>query len=197
GGLWDPYQLPNQTILRSLKFDSQNRLFVGGQDEIGFFKAEQNGHLKFHSLKPLIPLADRNFSDIWKVEKRGDEFFFLEHDRIFHFKNEVMQVYTSDLEWMYLGVVNDRVFAQDKNAGLMEFTNGVWKNVFETSNPKLPHIVNISPYGENKLLIATVTDGLFLMEDNSVVPFPTSQDKLLKESWINAVTQINSNSYAV
>lgn len=197
GSFWARYQLPNQTIIRSLKFDSQNRLFVGGQDEIGFFKAEANGQLKFYSLKPLIPESDRNFADIWKVEKRGDEFFFLEHDRIYHFKNEVMAVYTSDLEWVYLGVVMDRVFAQDKRAGLMEFSNGVWKNVFEKTSTKLPDIVSISPFKDNKLLISTVSDGMFLLDNSTVVPFHTSVDKLLKESWINAVTQINPNSYAV
>lgn len=198
GSFWERYQLPNQTIIRSLKFDSQNRLFVGGQDEIGFFKAEENGQLKFHSLKPLIPETDRNFSDIWKVENRDDEFFFLEHNRIFHFKNDVMQVFTSDLEWMFLGVVRGRVFAQDKGAGLMEFSNGVWKNVFGKSFPKLPHIVSISPFKDNKLLISTVSDGMFLWDGTTkVAPFHTSVDKLLKESWINVVTRINMNSYAV
>lgn len=197
GSFWSSYQLPNQTIIRSLKFDSQNRLFVGGQDEIGFFKAETNGQLKFHSLKPLIPEVDRSFADIWKVEKRGDEFFFLEHNRIYHFKNEVMEVYTSDVEWVFLGVVMDRVFAQDKEAGLMEFSNGVWKNVFEKATPVMPDIVSISPFKDNKLLISTVSDGMFLMDETTFVPFHTSVDKLLKESWINAVTQISPNRYAV
>ncbi|SFU18674.1 Y_Y_Y domain-containing protein [Algoriphagus locisalis] len=197
GSFWARYQLPNQTIIRSMKFDSNKRLFVGGQDEIGYFQAELNGQLKFHSLKPLIPESDRSFSDIWKVEMREDEFFFLEHDRIFHFKNDVMQVFTSEVEWLYLGVVRDRVFAQDKEAGLMEYSNGVWKKVFGKAVPELPPIVSILPYKENKLLISTVADGMFLMDKTTVVPFNTSVDKLLKESWVNAVTQINSNSYAV
>lgn len=197
GSFWERYQLPNQTIIRSLKFDSQNRLFVGGQDEIGFFQANENGRLGFHSLKSLIPAAHRSFSDIWKVEKRDDEFFFLEHNRIYHFKDSVMQVFTSDTEWNYLGVVENRVFAQDKDAGLMEFSDGVWKRVFGNNSPTLPHIVNISPFQGNKLLISTISEGLFLMEDTVVVPFHTSVDQLLKESWINAVTPINSDSYAI
>lgn len=197
GSFWQRYQLPNQTIIRALNFDSQNRLFVGGQDEIGFFKAEENGQLKFHSLKSSIPEAERSFADIWKVEKRRDEFFFLEHDRIYHFKNEVMQVFTSDSEWLYLGVVKDRVFAQDSDAGLMEYSNGVWKKVFGPSSPKLPHIISISPFANDKLLISTVADGMFLLEEDTVKQFPTQIDKLLKQSWINAVTQIKPGTYAV
>ena len=197
GSFWERHQLPNQTIIRSLKFDSQNRLFVGGQDEIGFFKAQGNGKLKFHSLKSLIPSDERSFSDIWKVEKREDEFFFLEHNRIYHYKDSVMDVFTSKTEWTYLGVVENRVFAQDKEAGLMEYSGGVWRNVFNSDPNKLPHIVNISPFENNKFLISTVSDGLFLMEGSSIVPFRTSIDQLLKESWINSVTQLSVDSYAI
>ncbi|WP_057937780.1 ligand-binding sensor domain-containing protein [Algoriphagus resistens] len=197
GSFWERYQLPNQTIIRALNFDSQNRLFVGGQDEIGFFKPEENGELKFHSLKSSIPEAERTFSDIWKVENRRDEFFFLEHDRIYHFKNEVMQVFTSESQWMFLGVVKDRVFAQDRDAGLMEFSDGIWQKVFEASSPKLPHIVSISHFANDNLLISTVADGMFLLEENTVKKFPTQIDDLLIKSWINVVVQINPDTYAI
>ena len=196
GNFWERYQLPNQTIIRSVKFDSKNRLFVGGQDEIGYFQAAVNGQLKFHSLKPLIPESDRAFADIWKVENRDDEFFFLEHNRIYHFKNEVMQVFTSKSEWLYLGVVNDRVFAQDKDSGLMEFSNGIWKTVFESGTPQLPHIVSILPFENNKLLISTISGGMYLLEDFKWRSFSTSVDSILKSSWVNAVSQIDKNTYA-
>src|SRR5690606_19341504 len=34
---WILYPLPNNTIVRSVAVDSLNRIFVGGQDELGYF----------------------------------------------------------------------------------------------------------------------------------------------------------------
>ncbi|MDR7132596.1 ligand-binding sensor domain-containing protein/DNA-binding CsgD family transcriptional regulator [Algoriphagus sp. 4150] len=197
GNFWDRYQLPNKTIIRSVKFDSKDRLFVGGQDEIGYFQAASNGQLNFHSLKHLIPEHDRSFSDIWQIVNRGDEFFFLEHNRIYHFKNEVMQVFTSGTEWLYLGVVNDRVFAQDKETGLMEFSNGIWKKVLNSSTATFPHIVSILPFSADNLLVFTLSNGTYLLDADRLKPFITEIDELLRKSWVNTAIQIDSETYAI
>lgn len=51
GQYWSLHQLPNQTIIRSVKLDKTGRIFVGGQDEIGYFSPRKNGTLQFTSLK--------------------------------------------------------------------------------------------------------------------------------------------------
>ena len=47
GGNWQLYQLPNKTNLRSVAIAKNGRIYVGGQDEIGFFYPDQTGQLKF------------------------------------------------------------------------------------------------------------------------------------------------------
>lgn len=197
GSNWDRYQLPNQTIIRSLQFDSRKRLFVGGQDEIGYFQPMANGELQFYSLKSRIPEKDRNFADIWKVVRHQDEFFFLEHNRIYHFKDEVVQAYTSDTEWLFLGEVNGRVIAQDKAKGLMEFSNGVWKNIHQQAQPEPFPIVSILPHGEDSLLVTTISQGMYLLSAGEWQPFPTEIDATLRDSWVNSVTQLDEGSYAI
>jgi len=49
GNYWKIYPLPNKTIVRSLSI-SANRIYVGGQDEIGYFSADSKGILKYTSL---------------------------------------------------------------------------------------------------------------------------------------------------
>ena len=38
GSTWHKYSLPNGTAIRSVKIDSSGRIFVGGNDEFGYFK---------------------------------------------------------------------------------------------------------------------------------------------------------------
>jgi hypothetical protein len=76
GRFWKLYQLPNLTVVRSVEIDSENRIFVGGQDEIGYFFPDKNGVLKYHSLIPLIPENSRKFADIWNISVFNDEVLF-------------------------------------------------------------------------------------------------------------------------
>src|SRR5690606_41647879 len=39
GGYWKLYPLPNRTIVRSLYIDDNDRVYVGGQGEFGYFEA--------------------------------------------------------------------------------------------------------------------------------------------------------------
>jgi hypothetical protein len=45
GTSWELYKLPNQTILRSVKVDSDSIIFAGGYRELGYWEKDTNGKL--------------------------------------------------------------------------------------------------------------------------------------------------------
>lgn len=55
GTYWKIYPLPNRTIVRSVDIGSNNRIYVGGQGEMGYFMADANGFLQYQSLTGLLP----------------------------------------------------------------------------------------------------------------------------------------------
>ena len=61
GKFWNLYTLPNKTVLRSIKIDNSGKIFVGAQDEIGYFYPDKNGVLKFQSLTNSTPAAEKQF----------------------------------------------------------------------------------------------------------------------------------------
>src|SRR5690606_1703494 len=67
GRYWHVYPLPNLTIVRSVCYDGKGRIYVGGQDEIGYFAADEKGMLIYHSLVEKIPVKDRKFADVWHI----------------------------------------------------------------------------------------------------------------------------------
>ena len=76
GTSWHTLSLPNSTIVRSLAFDEQGRLYVGGQDEIGFVTSDETGTIIYKSLTNLVPETQRNFEDIWKIFSLRDQIIF-------------------------------------------------------------------------------------------------------------------------
>ncbi|MES2848010.1 MAG: hypothetical protein V4685_03055, partial [Bacteroidota bacterium] len=59
---WKTYPLPNKSIVRCLEFGPDNKLYVGGQDEFGYFTKAGNGQLSYHSLKEKVPAKERSFT---------------------------------------------------------------------------------------------------------------------------------------
>src|SRR5580693_2362233 len=58
GSYWKVYPLPNRTIMRSLAIENQ-RVYAGGQGEIGYFEPDGKGFLRYTSLVDLLPADSR------------------------------------------------------------------------------------------------------------------------------------------
>src|SRR3954468_6199713 len=76
GIYWNLYPLPNKTIVRSIEFGEDNRIYIGAQDEIGYFSPDNNGRLSYTSLKGLLKPEDQKFADIWDIVRYGPDIFF-------------------------------------------------------------------------------------------------------------------------
>ena len=102
GNYWKIYPLPNKTIVRSLSIDA-NRIYVGGQDEIGYFSADSKGILNYTSLKSKFPEPYNHFEDVWKIVVFKEAVFFQTSDKIFQYQNNTFKVFSPKEEWQFLG----------------------------------------------------------------------------------------------
>src|SRR6185437_14225110 len=168
GNYWKIYPLPNKTIVRSLAIDGNDRIYVGGQDEIGYFSSDKTGTLRYTSLKTLIPTQFNRFADIWKIVAFKEGIFFHASDKIFQFQNNSIKVYVPKEKWLFLEKTDGRLLAQEKSAGLMEFTNNEWsplKNNKILANALLSGIIKI---GEDSLLLTSKQNGFFFLDKDSL-----------------------------
>ena len=53
GTYWKNYPLPNKTVVRSVAIGKDNRIYAGGEDEIGYFSPDKAGRLVYTSLKKI------------------------------------------------------------------------------------------------------------------------------------------------
>lgn len=197
GKYWKVYPFPNKTILRSVKISSSGRIYVGAQDEFGYYLPDQQGKLHYTSLKNLIPKLDRQFADVWNIEIVGKEVFFRTVTKIFRLKDNKIDAYATPLTWVYMGAVKGKVLAQEINIGLKEFKAGKW--LLRCSDPlmKQANVTSILPYGGDTLLITTLKDGLFLLAGNKLIRKSTKLDRIFYNDRINGAIQINDKLFAL
>jgi ligand-binding sensor domain-containing protein/DNA-binding CsgD family transcriptional regulator len=202
GSYWKTYALPNKSAIKSLEIDASGKIYVGGQDEIGYFFPDQSGILKFHSLKHLMPERARQFADIWNIVLYKNEVFFRTIECIFELKNNKIYTYDAPGGWIALNRVGSTLFASDKDLGLLVFKDSKWQpyGIGEKSgqlNTSDLRITGIIAYSKDSLLLSTRKNGLFLMTATMLKKMTTSADEIFSTSLINATAKIAENSFAI
>ncbi len=175
GTSWEVYALPNKTIVRSLAFGKDNRIYVGAQDEMGYFSPNSSGKLNYTSLTGLLPESDKKFADIWRIIQYKGDVFFRSYSKIFQFTNNTFKVYANTNAWLYMGVHSQQLIAQDSKKGLMVYDKGNWLPF--VANDLLPVdflMTSCIDFGTDSSLITTQKHGLFLLAGNNLKAFPVT-----------------------
>ncbi|MDB5200814.1 MAG: transcriptional regulator [Ferruginibacter sp.] len=195
GSYWKVYSIPNKTILRSIAIDKNDRIYVGAQNEFGYFAPDKTGTLVFNSLKPLLPKNQVEFADIWDTEIFGESVFFRASDRIFEYRNGSIQTYNTSSEWRFLKLAGNRLFAQDKTFGLLHYRNHTWLPVATKALFGDDLISGIVPISADSFLITTLHKGLFVLHNESISKLPTAIDDELQRNQIYIAGGINKNEF--
>jgi len=198
GRNWNLYALPNKTIVRSVELGADNKIYVGGQDELGYFSPAANGLLQYHSLTQFIPAKDKSFGDVWDIIAYKKDIFFRSPSKIFRFSNESVATFYPVSEWEYLGICDGRLYAHDYKTGLMTFENDAWNPLQVKSElPVNDAVTGILPIRHDSALITTLKHGLFLLSKSGITKLPSANNPLFENERIYAATAINNEWVAL
>ena len=197
GSYWKVYPMPNHTSIKSLAIDNAGKIYVGGDDEVGYFYPNQYGVLKFHSIKQLLPEKARQFADIWDIVIDGDQVFFRTIEAIFQYKNNHITEFDAASGWRFLTKVDQTVFAFDKDTGLVAFINGSWQPCCGKMPVAGMRITGITSFSKDTLLITTQKHGLYLLHHQTLTKKNAPIDPIFSNDLINCAQKIDSNRYAI
>lgn len=192
GNYWRNYPLSNKTIVRSIAIGKDNRVYVGGQGDFGYFSPDSTGRLVYTSLKNLLSEKNSAFSDVWNIVPFGNDVFFQSREKIFQLNNRTITVYPAASLWMFLGESNRQLIAQDQKNGLLEFRDGLWTPFVKgTALPANYLATCLFPCGKDSSFLGTVNTGFYFLTDNKITPFhftgpnPFSNERVLTAIAVN------------
>lgn len=197
GNHWKIFPIPNKTLIRSLYIESANKIYVGAQDEFGYYAPDATGTLQYNSLKAFIPKPQNEFADVWDIERLGESIFFRTTDRIFELKNNAIQVYTTTTEWRFLRQVGSMLIAQNKSEGLLQFKNNRWYPLCDKNPFSGILITGMIETGKDSFLISTLKNGLFVFENGIVQPKKTAIDQELVKHQVYTMARINEHEFVL
>jgi len=198
GKKWKLHPLPNKTIVRSVEIGFDNKIYVGGQDEMGYFSPSQNGELAFHSLTEYIPKKHKSFGDVWDIVSYKKDIFFRSNSKIFRFTNQTIAVFTTLTEWAFLSECKGVLYAQEYQKGLSSFENNTWKILSQKSAlPLNDQITSIITANNDSAVITTLKNGIFHLSNTNITKVVSGNNNLFENQRIYAAIKVNTNWIAL
>ncbi|MBA2249190.1 MAG: transcriptional regulator, partial [Chitinophagaceae bacterium] len=194
---WKIYPLPNNSIVRSIEFGPDNKLYVGGQDEFGYFSPSDNGVLVYHSLKTILPEKERSFTDVWQIYFYENSIFFQTSNKIYQISGDHSNIYSST-HWRFITLCNNRLIVQDFNKGLLSFQDGKWLAFVKKSElPADYFATSLTPIGEDSAILTTVKNGVYLLKGDNITKMHSSFLDDISQSHISASIMVNKDHIAL
>ncbi|MGQ8337387.1 triple tyrosine motif-containing protein [Sunxiuqinia sp. A32] len=196
GAQWHLYSLPNQSIIRSIKVDENDRIYIGQQNDFGYMEADDKGELQYHSLKDLVPAEDRNFEEIWRIHITNFGVVFQSYTHLFIYRDgHIFQAKVKN-RLRFSFYVNGQLWVQDEVEGLQEYRQGQFHILsgFNLLNNK--EIWSILPIYNNRVLIGTANNGVYIHNGESVTPWKGEANDFLINNQIFSATKFKDVYYA-
>ena len=178
GREWKLFRLPNKTIVRSIYISNDDRIYVGGQGEIGYFKVSGKGGLVYTSLNSLIPNTASHFDDVWNVTAFNNKIYFNASKYIFIYDSNKEIIAMPGKEnrlWASMNTANDKIFIQN---GLRSLIVQDGNKTIELNNLAMGmHLItSVKSMSEDTILVSTLYNGLYYFVKNELHRFPVAPE---------------------
>jgi len=199
----------NGALSRCLDIDKEGRIWVGGQDEIGYLAADSTTSLKYYSLINKVQPTCLPLGLVRQVFTSKEGVFFSANKCLMLVNGENITTWKPKTYFHRTFFANDRLFVNQPEYGLTYLENDTLEIVpgSEIFSKKL--IYFIQPYNSKKLLIGTQSDGLFVYnldalrkdtiinKDSIVSKFKTEEDEHLYKNLIYNCVQLPNDQFAI
>ncbi len=191
--------LPNQSLVRSLAIDKNDRIYVGGIGEIGYLEADSIGRLVYKSYLNRIDSTHRNFSDVWVTFSTPDGTYYFTHNIIFLANNQNVKIWKPQTTpFSNAFMANNRLFVHSIGQGLMFLNDDQNMELLPGGDRfKNDRVYSVIQYNPERILITTRNQGLIFYDSiNGYSKFRTEADEFLKKNLVYCSTPLNSNMIA-
>lgn len=194
---WNLIETPGGTIVRSILPKVDGRVYVGMQNDLGYYYPDSIGMYQYHTLAGLINDEYIAFDFIWDIYPTIDGCIFMGTKEMFIYDGLTVTpirypVWSS--ETFYL---NSKLYKQLPGQGLMYYDNNEW--VLHPQGEFFSNIAiaEILAYNNDKLLICTYEDGLFLVDSKSATAWSRINAQVFKKNKINSALRLTSGLIAI
>jgi serine phosphatase RsbU (regulator of sigma subunit) len=206
GKNWSAIQIKNNPRIYSLASDDKGIVYVGAAYEFGYIQPDKKGNPEYISLADRIDSIPE-IRIIWSIGLNDNKVYFLGPKIIYIYDTQTDSLSTLQLlkfnlpEAYRLYKINNKLIIADINMGLFELKDTSITQLTGGDFFKKKPCTVLLPFDENRIIVSTFRDGLYLYdyktgEVNSNFVDSKLNEKF-KELWIYSAAFINEELFAI
>lgn len=189
GVKWKPHTTPNKTIMRSLCIRPSGRIYIGAQNEIGYFETSPNGELFYVDLKDSLSLNQADLSEIWDIEVSTGIVYFSSGQRIYTYQKGKTHHFDHAGNISAMARVNKQIWYQVEGEGVYYIQEG--KKVAVKWGAETYGVNNVITFIEGfdqRVYILSRKKGIFVYDEKQqqIIKWQTNADRFLEENQISS-----------
>lgn len=179
---WNIYPVHNAK-LRAVKVADDGCIYVGGMRQFGFFTPNNLGGLNYTCLSDSIS-PNINVGVIWNILQDKDRIYFQSDHRFFYLQNGKLGKidFKSEIHTAFIMGNKFYVFSSD-NIFVLNGDEFIPLSFSIEESQTIGKVTSLLPY-EDKILIVTRSNGLFLYDGISISKFETPSEAFCKKNQI-------------
>src|SRR5665647_2632617 len=168
---WKLFPLPMNSIMRSVSVSPDGRIYIGSNEEFGYWSSKESKELSYTSLVPLLKNFDLHNHEIWKIVQLHNKVYFQGFSCLFVYdQHTVKQIKLPD-NIIFLLKADDRLFVHAVQGDLYEIINDKLVKTSESKALYGTEVKTILPYKDGSFLIGTSSKGVFVLDKNGITPW--------------------------
>lgn len=194
GVSWRTIKLPNYNRSSSLAITKDNKIFVGGENELGYLEPDNKGQLQYISLKDK--LADDDFQHVRAISITDEAVYFLTLKKLFVWQDEKFKTYHTEGGFNLSKTIQNEIFVVENNKIIKKVKENTLETIIEL--PKtITTITDLISYKENELLILTYNNGIFITHEGDLKVLNKQTSKFLGKALPRKIIKLSNGSYCI
>ncbi|WP_225035141.1 LuxR family transcriptional regulator [Winogradskyella sp. SM1960] len=188
--VWEFYQLPNETIVRSV-LAVDDVVYTGSYEEFGFWKRDEFGTLGYHSLSDMIPDLISPNEEIWEIVSFKDKIIFRSFLNIYIYDFENVVQLRPGSAIISCSVVEDDLYVSTLNEGVFLLKGERLESFYYNDLLIDTKIISVNKFND-KLLLMTSLKGSFFLDKGTLIETDFNINEQIRLQQLNAFSMLDS-----
>lgn len=197
GNSWRIYTIPGAMTVRSIMIDKDDKIYIGSFEEFGYFLKNNKGVPEYHSLSDLLEDFKLDNDEIWNIFESNGLIIFQSFSSFFVYNGSDVKGFKLPQSVIFFMPWQATIYAYGNGIGLctVNIKDGTLQKTegYSTESPTLA----ILPYKENKALLFTLDDGIYLFDGTKLEPFSSQVSQDLINANVNKVILTGDSTYVI
>jgi ligand-binding sensor domain-containing protein/DNA-binding CsgD family transcriptional regulator len=197
GYTWRKYPVKNQTIVRSIFLDQDDKVYVGAQGTFGFFTQKNKREKSFFSFQEQIDSLGLKMEDIWDIVKDNKgTIYFYSGRKLFNLKKGKLSFKELPSDISYLGFANNQIFVHCSQKGLFKLDdeeNPVFLTQIASRDGPVTKVI---PFQENIFMVTTLEGSIYFLDNHDLRRWVVEDGDYLIRNKIYTATLLNHGGFA-